>query len=173
MWPVALEGKWPVDKVAKVEFNSLPRRTFFLTGCLWFDWSVGPIKLSDQSNAIVAGFLYMLLSICISMSHRRVPTLFPQWPSRPLWGLFFEKTNHFTMTTLNIRSAPMATWECAKQVQASPPNYQILIDVAYRAPNRTKILPINIDILLSFFKYLHTCFEYWYILLLINIAILL
>ena len=24
------------------------------------------------------------------------------------------------MTTLNIRSDPMATWECAKQVQASP-----------------------------------------------------
>ena len=25
------------------------------------------------------------------------------------------------MTTMNIRSDPMATWECVKQVQASPP----------------------------------------------------
>ena len=50
-------------------------------------WSVGPIRPSDQSDAIVAGFLYMFLSIClsiyISMSRRRVPTSFPQWPSRP------------------------------------------------------------------------------------------
>ena len=56
------------------------------------------------------------------MSRRRVPTSFPQWPSHPLWGLLFKKANHFMMTTLimNIRSDPMATWECAKQVQASP-----------------------------------------------------
>ena len=32
--------------------------------------------------------------------------------------------------------------------------------ILYRVPNQTKIRPINIDILLSFFKYLYTCFEY-------------
>ena len=64
------------------------------------DWSVGPRRPSDQSNAFVAGFLYMFvsiylsiyLSIClsvclsiyISMSRRRVPTSFPWVPPRPL-----------------------------------------------------------------------------------------
>ena len=67
-------------------------------------------------DAYITGWL----SGFISMSRRRVPTSFLQWPSRPLWGLLFKKANHFTMTTLNIRSDPMATWECAKQVQASP-----------------------------------------------------
>ena len=52
------------------------------------------------------------------MSRRRVPTSFPRRHLAP-WGLLFKKANHFTMTTLNIRSDPMATWECAKQVQAS------------------------------------------------------
>ena len=45
-------------------------------------WSVGPRRPSDQSNAFVAGFLYMFvsiyLSIYISMSRRRVPTSFSQ-----------------------------------------------------------------------------------------------
>ena len=54
----------------------------------------------------------------ISVSRRRVLTSFPQWPSHLLWCLLFKKANHF-LTTLNIRSDPMATWECAKQVQAS------------------------------------------------------
>ena len=42
------------------------------------------------------------LSIYICMSHFRVPTPFPQWPSHPLWSLLFRKANHFTMITLNI-----------------------------------------------------------------------
>ena len=82
-------------------------------------WSVGPRRPSDQSDAIVAGWLAGWLSIYICMSLRGVPTSFPECPSRPLWGRLFKKANHFTMTTLNIRSDPMATWECAKQVQAS------------------------------------------------------
>ena len=53
------------------------------------------------------------------MSRCRVPTSFPQWPSHTLWCLLFKKANHYTMTTLNIRSDLMATWECAKQAQAS------------------------------------------------------
>ena len=61
------------------------------------------------------------------MSCHRVPTSFPQGPSRSLWGFLFKTANDFAMTTLNIGSDPMATWECAKQVQASP---QLLIDVA-------------------------------------------
>ena len=52
-------------------------------------WLVWPIRPSDKSDAIVAGFLYMFLSGYISISRRRVPTSFPQWPSRPLWGLLF------------------------------------------------------------------------------------
>ena len=48
------------------------------------NWSVGPRRPSDQSDAIVAGFLNMFLSGYISLSRRRVPTSFPQWPSRPL-----------------------------------------------------------------------------------------
>ena len=63
------------------------------------------------------------LSGYISMSRRRVPTSFPQWSSHPLWCLLFKKVNHFTMTVLNIRSDPMATWECAKQVQAFPQHF--------------------------------------------------
>ena len=53
------------------------------------------------------------------MSRRIVPTSFPQWPSHALWCHLFKKANHFMMTTLNIRFDLMATWECAKQVQAS------------------------------------------------------
>ena len=60
------------------------------------------------------------------MSRRRVPTSFPQGQSRPLWA------NHFTMTTLNIRSDPMATWECAKQIQASPTGCQLLTFICLR-----------------------------------------
>ena len=71
-------------------------------------------------GAYISNWLAGWLSGYISMTRRRVPTLFPQWPSHPLWCLLFKKANHFTMTTLNIRSDPMATWECAKQVQASP-----------------------------------------------------
>ena len=37
-------------------------------------WSVRPIRPSDQSDAIVAGFLYMFLFIYTS---HRVPTSFP------------------------------------------------------------------------------------------------
>ena len=54
------------------------------------------------------------------MSRCRAPTSFPQWPSDPLWCPLFKKANHSMMTTLNIRSDPIAIWECAKQVQASP-----------------------------------------------------
>ena len=68
----------------------------------------------------ICNWLASWLSGYISMFRRRVPTSFPQWPPRPLCSLFFKKANHFTMTTLNICSNPMATWECAKQVQASP-----------------------------------------------------
>ena len=49
---------------------------------VWHVWSVGPIRPSDQSDAIMAGFLYMFLSIYISMSRRKVQTSFPQWSSR-------------------------------------------------------------------------------------------
>ena len=56
--------------------------------------SVGPRRPSDQSDAFVAGFLYMFLSIYISMSRRRVPTSFPWVQSRPLWRLLFKKANH-------------------------------------------------------------------------------
>ena len=74
----------------------------------------------------LGSFTCFYLSIYISMSRRSVPTSFPQWPSRPLLALLFKKANHFVMTTLNIRSDPMATWECAKQVQASPHSCQLL-----------------------------------------------
>ena len=47
-------------------------------------WSVGPRRPSDQSDAFVVGFLYMFVSIYISMSRRRVPTSFPWVSSRPL-----------------------------------------------------------------------------------------
>ena len=87
-------------------------------------WSVGPRRPSDESDAIMAGCLYMYLAgylgiwlsghLGIFLSRRRVPTSFPQWPSNTLWCLLFKKVNHSTMTTLNIRSDPMATWECAK-----------------------------------------------------------
>ena len=69
----------------------------------------------------------MLLTIFLSRC--RVLTSFPQRPSCLLQGLLFKKANHFMIATLNIRSDPMVTWESAKQVQASPPNYQLLIDV--------------------------------------------
>ena len=66
------------------------------------------------------------------MSRRRIPTSFPQWPSHPLWGLLFKKANHFTMTTLimNIRSDPMATWECAKQFRR-PLNFSASVTHAH------------------------------------------
>ena len=48
------------------------------------------------------------------MSRGRVPTSFPQWHLAPS-EVSFKKANHFTMTTLNIRSDPMANWECATQ----------------------------------------------------------
>ena len=87
-------------------------------------WSVGPRRPSNESDAIVAGCLYMYLarwlSGYISMSRRRVPTSFPQWPSHPLWCLLFKKANHSAMTTLNICSDPMATWQCAKQISGLP-----------------------------------------------------
>ena len=41
------------------------------------------------------------------MSSRMVPTSFPQWPSRPLWGLLFKKANHlpgFSMKTGSYRA---------------------------------------------------------------------
>ena len=71
-------------------------------------------------GAYICNWLGIWVSGYIAMSGRRIPTSFPQWPSHPLWCLLCKKANHFTMTTLNIRSDPMATWECAKQVQASP-----------------------------------------------------
>ena len=43
-----------------------------------FYWSAGPRRSSDESDVIVAGFLYMFVSIYISLSCRRVPTSFSQ-----------------------------------------------------------------------------------------------
>ena len=54
------------------------------------------------------------------MPPRRFRPRFHSGHLAPPCGLLFKKANHFTMTTLNIRSDPVATWECAKQVQASP-----------------------------------------------------
>ena len=48
---------------------------------LWTScWSAGPRRPSDQSDAFVAGFLYMFVSICLTifLSRRRVPTSFSQ-----------------------------------------------------------------------------------------------
>ena len=72
---------------------------------------------TDAMLLWLGSYLSVYLSACLSVC---LVVGFRPWPSRPIRTLFFKKTNHFAMTTLNIRSDPMATWECAKQVQASP-----------------------------------------------------
>ena len=79
-------------------------------------WLVWPIRPSDKSDAIVAGFLYMFLSGYISISRRRVPTSFPQWPSRPLWGLLFKKANHLPGFSVSQRQYP--TQRSARRLQS-------------------------------------------------------
>ena len=63
-------------------------------------WSAGPRRPSDESDAIVAGCLHMYLagwlSGYISMSRRRVPTSFPQWPSHALCNCLVKKINQGT-----------------------------------------------------------------------------
>ena len=54
-------------------------------------WSAGPRRPFNQSDAIVAGFLYMFVSIYISMSRPRVPISFSQCLVSPTLQLPCQK----------------------------------------------------------------------------------
>ena len=56
-------------------------------------WSAGPIRPSDQSDAIVAGFLSIYLSVCLVVGFR--PRFHSVW-SRPLCNCLVKKINQGT-----------------------------------------------------------------------------
>ena len=85
-------------------------------------WSVGPGRPSDQRDAIVAGCLYMYLAgyLAIFLSRRRFRPRFHSGHLAPSEVSRSKRQTTLRLTTLNIHSDPMVTWERANQVRASP-----------------------------------------------------
>ena len=81
-----------------------------LVNTCWSYWSVAPRRPSDQSDAIVAGFLYMFVSIFLSL----VVGFRARFHSSHL--ALSEGSCLKRQPTLRC---PMATLECAKRFQAS------------------------------------------------------
>ena len=84
-------------------------------------WSAGPRRPSDQSDAIVAGFLCMFLPVYISMSRRRSPTLFSVFGFAPSATALSKRSTRAQINILNCLPPLLALCRYQFDWLPSPP----------------------------------------------------